>query len=71
MHISLLANDLHCRHCNTPNSSDRWPLHGDQVGFVFKDEAGPHSLEILCPSCKKTWYVVWDRDPGPIERLGL
>ena len=71
MHISLLANDLHCRHCNKPNTSDRWPLHGDRVGFVFKEEPGQYSLEVLCPHCQKYWYVVWDRDPGPIEPLGL
>ena len=71
MHISLLANDLHCRHCNKPNSSDRWPLQGDRVGFVFKEEPGQYSLEVYCPHCQKNWYVVWDRDPGPIEPLGL
>jgi len=71
MHISLLANDLHCRYCNQPNSSDKWPLQGDRVGFVYNEEPGAHSLEIYCPHCKKNWYVNWDRDPGPIEPLGF
>jgi phage FluMu protein Com len=71
MAISLLANDLHCYHCNKPNSSDRWPLRGDRVGFVWKEETGQYSLEIHCPHCNKKWYVVWDLDPGPIQPLGL
>jgi len=71
MNISLLANDLYCRYCNKPNSSDRWPLRGDRVGFVGKEEPGQYSLEIYCPHCKKKWYIVWDLDPGPIQPLGL
>jgi hypothetical protein len=46
-------------------------LQGDRVGFVYNEEPGAHSLEIHCPHCKKSWYVNWDRDPGPIEPLGF
>lgn len=71
MHISLLADDLRCYHCHEPNSVDRWPLHGDHVPLYFQKEPGRFSLDICCPHCKKNWYVVWDQDPGSIERLGL
>lgn len=71
MHISLLADDLHCYHCHQPNSSDRWPLHGDHVALYFQGEPGRYSLDMNCPHCGKKCYIVWDRDPGPIEPLGL
>ncbi len=71
MHISLLANDLHCAHCHSQNAATEWPLNGDHTALYSQREPGQYSLAIHCPSCDKDWYVVWDMDPGPIKPLGL
>ena len=71
MHLSQFANDLTCPYCSASNSTSRWPVQGDYVGFYFQRESGKFSLDVHCPHCLKTWYVVWDQDPGPIEPLGL
>lgn len=68
---SQFANELKCLYCGTPNPCGEWPVAGDLVPFYYQPQTGGHNLPITCPDCGKTWYVVWDADPGPIQQLSL
>ncbi len=69
-HQSQFAARLKCLHCqkNVPASS--WPLNGDAVPFYLEEIPGAYSVTIECPGCGESSFVVWDDDPGPVERLG-
>ena len=67
--MSEFANDLDCPHCWEKNKAKEWPLGGDRVPFVYKQEKGDFSMAVKCPHCGKEWYVVWDDNPGPVKPL--
>ena len=67
MVISLFAGKLSCQHCGKTHGSKQWPASGDSVPFYYQTEPGKYTLAVLCPHCKKEWYVVWDDNPGPIQ----
>jgi Zn finger protein HypA/HybF involved in hydrogenase expression len=71
MHISEFANDLTCQHCWKHQKTDVWPVNGDYVAFYYQKEPCNYTLKVTCPHCGKDWYVVWDENPGPMERLSL
>ncbi len=68
-HRSEFANNLLCFHCGKINSSDIWPLDGDTIPLYYEPESSEYSIEIACPHCGKTWFVVWDYDPGSLQKL--
>jgi hypothetical protein len=69
--FSEFARELNCLYCRKPNPATEWRTLGDVVPFYCQREPGKHNLSMTCPHCDRTWYVVWDDDPGPIERLSL
>jgi hypothetical protein len=69
MHLSQFASELRCQHCGRMHGTRRWPEAGDYVPFYFQKERGNYSLDVACPHCAGTWYVVWDSDPGPMLPL--
>ncbi|MFH1331161.1 MAG: hypothetical protein ABIJ48_10985 [Actinomycetota bacterium] len=69
MHISQFAGELRCQHCGGLHGTREWPTSGDLVPFYFQKEPGTHNLEVRCPHCEKSWYVVWDSHPGPVLPL--
>ncbi len=71
VHISMFSDKLRCKHCDKTNKTKEWPLNGDHVAFYYQKEPGNYTLKVTCTHCGKDWYVVWDYNPEPIERLGL
>lgn len=68
-HHSQFAGELSCPSCGADNSTEVWPLNGDAVPFYFEESRGAYSVAVKCSDCRKTWFVVWDSNPGPIEKL--
>lgn len=71
MHFSSFAIKLSCPHCSQIHRTNRWPINGDRTSFYYQKEEGRFNLPVICPHCKKVWYVVWDEDPGTIMTLDL
>jgi hypothetical protein len=71
MTYSQFAEELNCAHCGSVNRSEQWPSNGDEVPFYYQKEPGNYNIKLICPNCKKTWYVVWDENPGPIGEQGF
>jgi len=71
MHISQFAGDLRCQHCGKSQGAKEWPIKGDYVPFYYQKEPGNYSLKLTCPNCGKSWYVVWDDNPGTISPLSF
>ena len=69
IHISNYAGELRCSYCGKSCKSNIWPLGGDNVPFYFQKEKGKYSLPVDCSECGKTWFVVWDSNPGKFEHL--
>ncbi|MBI1900756.1 MAG: hypothetical protein HYS13_06555 [Planctomycetia bacterium] len=67
--LATFAVDLRCEHCGCSNPSRKWPARGDLVSFHCQKESGSHALEMNCPHCHRTWYVVWDENPGPVGNI--
>lgn len=65
MHLSEFAGELRCQHCGGLHGTREWPAKGDLVPFYFQKGPGNHNLEVRCPHCGMSWYVVWDSYPGP------
>lgn len=65
-----MRDQMHCVYCNKRFPAPYWPRHGNMVGFYaesaerVKVEPGVYRLPLKCPFCNKTWYMVWDSDPG-------
>lgn len=70
-HISQFAGALKCQHCGKSQEAKEWPLSGDSVPFYYQKDPGKYSLKLICPHCDKTWYVVWDNNPGSIIPLSF
>jgi hypothetical protein len=70
-HISTFAGRLHCQHCGAEISSAIWPVNGDGVPFYYEDKSSKFYVALDCNSCGGVSYVVWDRNPGPIESLDI
>lgn len=70
-HLSQFAGELSCLHCDAVISAIVWPLNGDAIPFYFEKAPGDYSVEIKCPDCGKTSFVVWDENPGPFEKLEM
>ena len=69
MHISQFAGELRCQYCGGAHGTREWPVSGDLVPFYFQKEPGNHSLQVRCPHCAQSWYVVWDQYPGQVLPL--
>jgi hypothetical protein len=69
MHISQFAKKLECQYCHKPNKATEWPIHGDMVAFYYQTKPGKYQIKVLCPECNKEWFVAWDENPGPIQKL--
>jgi endogenous inhibitor of DNA gyrase (YacG/DUF329 family) len=70
MLLSQFAKKLECQHCYKPNKADVWPVNGDFIPFCYSTNPGEYQIKIVCPECRKEWYIVWDDNPGPIQKLG-
>ena len=63
-------DDVYCQYCNIRQSAPYWPINGNMTSYFYKkseesdDEEWVYKLPIYCPHCNKTWYVVWEEDPG-------
>jgi hypothetical protein len=71
MHISMLAGEIRCSKCNASNALSNWPVNGDHVAWYCQDQPGAFSLDVHCAGCGHHFFVVWDRDPGPVRALDL
>jgi hypothetical protein len=71
MHWSQFAGKLHCLYCDQQDSTGVWPARGDSTPFYAQEEPGAFTVDVTCLHCGRTWYVVWDDDPGPVLRLDI
>lgn len=63
---SEFASKLDCLRCQKTHAVPRWPKNGDFVPYYYEANPGPYGFQTQCPHCKHEWWVVWDRDPGPL-----
>ena len=66
---SEIALKLICEYCGKKHSTNQWPVNGDNTALYFQKEKGLYYLPVICPNCKKEWYVVWEENPGLIQAL--
>ncbi len=67
MQMSQFSHKLQCQHCAKTHATQKWPMNGDRIPFYFqKTGGGNYTLEVTCPHCRKSWYIVWDDNPGTI-----
>ena len=52
-------------------SVEEWPIRGDYEGIYFQVDPGKYSIKVDCTHCDKTFYVVWDDNPGPVKPLDM
>jgi len=70
MFFSIHAHAIRCLKCNSLNTPETWPLHGDQIAMYFKDkesaqnEPWAYKVRVKCQKCDTEWYVCWERDPS-------
>lgn len=66
---SKYTGKLNCLHCGMPNVSGKWPRNGDNIPFRSQSpletiqNPGFYRLSIICPHCRKEWYIIWDDNP--------
>lgn len=69
MFFSIHAESIRCPTCNSKNTPDTWPAHGDSISMYFKDKDSAHNepwaykVLVLCQKCSTEWYVCWEMDP--------
>lgn len=65
--MSRFAGNLQCEICGERHSVGEWPVHGDRIPFCFEERPGNFSVSFKCPKSGSVRYIVWDKDPGPIQ----
>lgn len=71
MHMSTMADDIPCLKCGASNRVREWPTNGDYVGWYCETQPQEYSVRVRCEKCGNEFFVVWDRDPGPVRPLDL
>ena len=67
--LSQFAHELKCLYCGKANPATEWRALGDFQPFYCQAEPGRFNLTMTCPHCQRVWYVAWDDDPGPLQKL--
>ena len=71
MGLLHVIKGIRCYYCNKNNIPDKWPEYGSLAAMYFQKEPENYYVEMYCPYCNKTWYIVWDDNPGIITPLSL